>query len=111
MVYLTLEEGRLRTQQRTPEPVINPMSGRTMNTNYLSCLLYNVCWTILHPASSLIMLLLLAKGIALYGASWVLWKIFKQFIIRSPLDNIPGPSSQNWWKGMNKQAEIHLSDD
>ena len=56
------------------------------------------------------MLLLFAKGIGLYGVSWVLWRIFGQFIVRTPLDNIPGPTSKNWWKGMNK-PEFHANDD
>jgi hypothetical protein len=57
------------------------------------------------------MLLLFAKGIGLYGVSWVLWRIFGQFIVRTPLDNIPGPTSKNWWKGMDKQPESHVNDD
>ncbi|KIM41635.1 hypothetical protein M413DRAFT_72029 [Hebeloma cylindrosporum] len=45
------------------------------------------------------MLLLFAQGVALYGVSWILWRIFRRFIVRSPLDNIPGPSSKSWLKG------------
>ena len=56
------------------------------------------------------MLLAFAKGIALYGVSWVLWRIFGKFIVRSPLDNIPGPSSKNWLKGMNKQTKLRVND-
>ena len=57
------------------------------------------------------MLLFLAKGVVLYGAFWVLWRIFRQFIVRSPLENIPGPTSKDWWKGIDKQAELHVDDD
>ena len=57
------------------------------------------------------MLFLFAEGIALYGVSWVLWRIFRHFIIRSPLDNIPGPPSKNWWKGVYKQTKLHVNDD
>ena len=57
------------------------------------------------------MLLLFAKGFALYGFSWVLWRIFGKFIVRSPLDNIPGPASKNWLKGVNKQTELDVNDD
>ncbi|KIM39744.1 hypothetical protein M413DRAFT_74240 [Hebeloma cylindrosporum] len=49
------------------------------------------------------MLLLFAKGIALYGVSWFLWQIFKHYIASSPLDNIPGPSSKSWLKGVYPQ--------
>ena len=64
-----------------------------------------------HPPSPLIMLLLFAKAIALYGVTWVLRRIFGKFIFRSPLDNIPGPPSKDWWKGMNKQMELHVNND
>jgi len=75
-------------------------------------LLYNVHWRILyHLPSVLNMLLLFAEGIALYGVSWVLWRIFGRFIVRSPLDNIPGPPSKSWWKGVNKQTELHIKND
>ncbi|KIM41638.1 hypothetical protein M413DRAFT_152589 [Hebeloma cylindrosporum] len=49
------------------------------------------------------MLLLFANGVALYGVSWILWRLFHQFIVRSPLDNIPGPSSKSWLKGVFPQ--------
>ena len=57
------------------------------------------------------MLLLSAQGIALYAVSWVCWQIFGRFIVRSPLDNIPGPPSKNWWKGVNNETEFHVNDD
>ncbi|TBU21584.1 cytochrome P450 [Dichomitus squalens] len=34
---------------------------------------------------------------------WVLWKYFRQFFVRSPLDNIPGPPSGSWPYGNLKQ--------
>ena len=57
------------------------------------------------------MLLLFANGIALSGVSWIFWRMFRQFIVGSPLDNIPGPPSKNWWTGMNKQTEFYVNDD
>ncbi|KAF8633081.1 hypothetical protein AX15_001529 [Amanita polypyramis BW_CC] len=39
----------------------------------------------------------------LFGLSWILWKVFHRYIIRSPLDNIPGPPSSSFWKGNLKQ--------
>jgi len=57
------------------------------------------------------MLLLLVKTILLYAISWFLWKIFKQFIAKSALDNIPGPPSKSWWKGVDNETKLHMSDD
>ena len=57
------------------------------------------------------MLPLFAQGIALYGVCWVFWRIFGQLIVKSPLDNIPGPPSKNWWKGVNNPTEFHVNDD
>jgi len=50
------------------------------------------------------MLILLVKAIFLYAISWLLWQIFKQCIAKSPLDNIPGPPPESWWKGMDKET-------
>ena len=89
----------------------------TLNALFLigakPAMLYNVHWPVLYNTfpSALVMLLAFAKGIALYGVSWILWRIFERFIVKSPLDNVPGPSSKNWWKGVNKQTELHINDD
>ena len=50
------------------------------------------------------MLVLLVKAILLYAISWFLWQIFKQFIAKSPLDNIPGPPAKSWLKGVDKET-------
>lgn len=33
------------------------------------------------------------------GVIWVLWKVFRGFLVKSPLDNIPGPTPTSWFKG------------
>ncbi|KAK7676951.1 hypothetical protein QCA50_020069 [Cerrena zonata] len=33
------------------------------------------------------------------GVAWVLWRIFQGYIIKSPIDNVPGPTPASWWKG------------
>ena len=35
----------------------------------------------------------------LLGVSYVALKILKSFLVRSPLDNIPGPPAVNWMNG------------
>ena len=37
------------------------------------------------------MSILLLQGLAVCVALWVLWKYFRQIVVKSPLDNIPGP--------------------
>lgn len=32
--------------------------------------------------------------------SWVLWKTLRNFVVKSSLDNIPGPPSTSMWKGV-----------
>ena len=39
------------------------------------------------------------------GVIWVLWKIFGGFLVKSPLDNIPGPTPTSWFKG---RASYHF---
>ncbi|CAA7263343.1 unnamed protein product [Cyclocybe aegerita] len=47
------------------------------------------------PTSTLsTMLLLVLKGVFLYAVSWVLWRRYRDFFVKSPLDNISWPSSQ-----------------
>lgn len=31
--------------------------------------------------------------------SWLLWKVFRNFVVKSPLDNLPGPPPASVWKG------------
>jgi len=57
------------------------------------------------------MLVLLVKAISLCAIPWFLWQIFKQFIAKSPLDNIPGPPSKSWWKGVDIETELYMNDD
>ncbi|RPD61500.1 cytochrome P450 [Lentinus tigrinus ALCF2SS1-6] len=37
------------------------------------------------------------------SASWLLWKYFRQVVVKSPLDNIPGPSTGSFLYGNYKQ--------
>ncbi|KAL4242915.1 cytochrome P450 family protein [Abortiporus biennis] len=39
------------------------------------------------------------------GTLWVLWKLFRNYVLRSPLDNIPGPKSSSWLTGNIKEFE------
>lgn len=43
----------------------------------------------------------MAAVLALAGLSvvWILWRVFRNYIVKSPLDNIPGPEPPSWWKG------------
>lgn len=43
-------------------------------------------------ASSLVLALLVVF-------SWVTWKLFRNYVVRSPLDNIPGPERTSFWIG------------
>lgn len=45
------------------------------------------------------MLAFLVQCTTLYIASWTLWRILRRFIIKSDLDNIPGPPSASLLKG------------
>ena len=38
--------------------------------------------------------------VALLATAYVLLKVLRNYVTRSPLDNIPGPSSAHWMKGM-----------
>lgn len=35
-------------------------------------------------------------GIWLLGVAWVFWKLVKGYVVRSPLDNIPGPRPKKY---------------
>lgn len=40
-----------------------------------------------------------AAGAVLVGATYVILRILKNYVLRSPLDNIPGPPRGHWMKG------------
>ena len=44
----------------------------------------------------------IAQAAAICAISWVLWKYFRQFFVKSPLDNIPGPPSGSWLYGKSQ---------
>ncbi|KAI0760468.1 cytochrome P450 [Fomes fomentarius] len=50
------------------------------------------------------MLASLLQGILICSVSWVLWKYFRQTVIPSPLDNIPGPPRESFRYGNLKQV-------
>ncbi|KAI0661554.1 cytochrome P450 [Cubamyces menziesii] len=41
----------------------------------------------------------LVQGVIICSATWVLWKFFRQWVVKSPLDNIPGPPSKSFLYG------------
>ncbi|KAF9466558.1 cytochrome P450 [Collybia nuda] len=45
------------------------------------------------------MLVLITKGIVLYIISYVLWRILRHIVVKTDLDNVPGPVSHSFWKG------------
>ncbi|KAI0718774.1 cytochrome P450 [Cerioporus squamosus] len=45
------------------------------------------------------MISLLLQGAVICSASWLLWKYFRQLVVKSPLDNIPGPPPQSFLYG------------
>ena len=104
--YISLVYGPLHRTGRT----LKELFSHGSKTCYIAFIGQFITTVWHRPASALIMLLLFAEGIALYGVSWVLWRIFGRFIIRSPLDNIPGPPSKSWSKGMKNQTELDVND-
>ncbi|RPD74079.1 cytochrome P450 [Lentinus tigrinus ALCF2SS1-7] len=48
-------------------------------------------------------LLLLAQAAVICTISWILWKYFRQVVIKSPLDNIPGPPTGSFLYGNLRQ--------
>ena len=42
----------------------------------------------------------LVQGVIICSATWVLWKFFRQWVVKSPLDNIPGPPPKSFLYGM-----------
>ncbi|KAF8621413.1 hypothetical protein AX15_007825 [Amanita polypyramis BW_CC] len=54
---------------------------------------------------------LILAGLFLFGLSWILWKVFHRYIIKSPLDNVPGPPSNSFWKGnLNQLFNVNAWD-
>ena len=45
-------------------------------------------------------LLSVLRLVALLSTAYVLLKVLRNYVTRSPLDNIPGPPSAHWMKGM-----------
>ena len=45
------------------------------------------------------MLSVLSRGIIISVVSWVLWRIVRPLVVKSPLDNIPGPPPKSSWRG------------
>ena len=41
----------------------------------------------------------LVQGAIICSATWVLWKFFRQWVVKSPLDNIPGPERTTFLQG------------
>ena len=44
----------------------------------------------------------LAQAAAICAVSWFLWKYFRQIVIKSPLDNIPGPPPGSFLYGQSE---------
>ncbi|KAI0648564.1 cytochrome P450 [Trametes meyenii] len=54
------------------------------------------------------MLASLLQGLAICGASWFLWKYFRQIVVKSSLDNIPGPPSESFtWGNLSQILDRH----
>lgn len=41
----------------------------------------------------------LLAGVVAVSAAWALWELLKGYVLKSPLDNIPGPPGKSLWKG------------
>ncbi|KAI0821934.1 cytochrome P450 [Trametes gibbosa] len=50
------------------------------------------------------MIAFVAKVSLLGGAAWLIWKLLRPFVVRSTLDNLPGPPSQSFLYGNLKQV-------
>ncbi|KAF8198596.1 cytochrome P450 [Pholiota molesta] len=46
------------------------------------------------------MSLTLYQAAGVVAAVWLLWKTLKQWVLKSPLDNIPGPPAESFWTGV-----------
>jgi hypothetical protein len=45
------------------------------------------------------MLLLIAQGIITSGIFWACWRILRRVVVKTDLDNVPGPASHSFLKG------------
>ncbi|KAJ3553545.1 hypothetical protein NM688_g3553 [Phlebia brevispora] len=45
------------------------------------------------------MFLVLLQSLLFPAAFWVIWRIIRPYVVRSALDNIPGPPSNSFWSG------------
>ncbi|OCH93349.1 cytochrome P450 [Obba rivulosa] len=41
----------------------------------------------------------LVQSVLICSATWILWKALRQLIVKSPLDNLPGPPAKSFWRG------------
>lgn len=41
----------------------------------------------------------LVQAAVICGITWMLWRFCRQWVVKSSLDNIPGPSSNSWVYG------------
>ncbi|KAJ3559695.1 hypothetical protein NM688_g182 [Phlebia brevispora] len=39
------------------------------------------------------------QTVFVFGVCWFLWRLFRPYVLKSPLDNIPGPPSPSFFKG------------
>ncbi|KAF8156243.1 hypothetical protein BJ912DRAFT_1070666 [Pholiota molesta] len=46
------------------------------------------------------MSLTLMQAAGIIASVWLLWKTLKQWVLTSPLDNIPGPPAASFWTGV-----------
>lgn len=51
---------------------------------------------------------LLLQLSVLGGVLWALRSVYIHFIVRSPLDNLPGPPSKSWLLGMTQDLLLSL---
>lgn len=57
---------------------------------------------------------LLGQAFVLGGAAWLLWKLLRPYVVRSALDNLPGPPSHSFLYGewtasrriLRREAEV-----
>ena len=50
----------------------------------------------------------LLQAVLICTSTWFLWKFFRQSVVKSNLDNIPGPASPSFWYGAYR-GDVSLS--
>lgn len=60
------------------------------------------------PLSLKAMLTLILNAIVLYIVSWGAWRFLRQYVVKTELDNIPGPPSKSFWKGKNIAPPMYI---